>query len=318
MKRYLLLIFTVLITKLCFSQHSFYAGTSFDLGVPIGNEFSASGNKLSTALSGHYAGNIGLQWRIMDRFSIELGAGQAYDTWRLKDNEFELRHEGFIVKLFNNHYSWNYFANLAYYFPLVEDDLYLYGQLGYSFNQLSANTLNKQEEFEQIKNGVFENINMTTTYFAKNRSIVPEIGVQKKLGGNHMVSAGIKLNIGDAVIKSGKYDVLNLVDTTIITNDNYSSKGSFLALSIKYSYLIYEIGKKDPKEKPDKPEKEKKDKSERKEIRFKKREERKKKREIRRKTRKEKYKKGGRSRSVRARYKPDDIFEDDYNPPSPY
>jgi hypothetical protein len=312
LKRNLLLIFTLLLTKFCFTQHSFYAGGSFDIGVPMSNQFGATGARLSThALSGHYAGNIGFQWRIMDRFSVELGIGQAYDTWRMRDNEFESRHDGFIVKLLNNHYSWNYFTNLAYYYPLQEDDLYLYGQLGYSFNQLSANTMNKIEEFEQVKNDVYESINMSTTYFARNRSIVPELGVQKKMG-NHLISAGLKLNFGDAIIKSGKYDVLNLVDTTIVTNDSYSSKGNFLALSIKYNYLIHEIAKKDPKEKPEKEKKEKPEKEK------KTKKERVKKEKKARKKKKEKGKKSERSRSTRYRYLPDDIFEEDYNPPSPY
>ena len=180
MKKLILSTFFIVSVQLGFSQHSFYAGASFDIGVPMSNNFGSSGSKLSThALSGHYAGNLGLQWRFLDQFSLELGIGQAYDTWRLRDSEFEARHDGFIVKLFNNHYSWNYFANLAYYFPLIDDDLYLYGQLGYSFNQLSANTLVKEKEFEQVKNGIYENISMTTSYFAKNRSIVPEIGIQK-------------------------------------------------------------------------------------------------------------------------------------------
>ena len=318
MKNIILFIFFSLFAQLGLSQHSFYAGASFDIGVPSSNEFGSSGSKLSThTLSGHYAGNLALQWRFMDQFSLELGIGQAYDTWRLRDNEFEERHNGFIIKLHNNHYSWNYFANLAYYHPLVENDLYLYGQLGYSFNQLSANTLNKHEEFEQVKNDVYENINMTTTYSAKNRSIIPEIGVQKKIGGNHIVSAGIKVNIGDAVIKSGDYDVLNLIDSTIITSDKYSSKGSFLALTIKYSYLLFEIGKKDPKEKPEKEKKEKK-KREKPEKEKKEKKKREKKEKKKGKKKKEKYKKGSRSRSVETRYKPDDIFDDDYIPPSPY
>ena len=122
--------------------------------------------------------------------------------------------------------------------------------------------------------------------------------------GNHLISAGLKLNFGDAIIKSGKYDVLNLVDTTIVTNDSYSSKGNFLALSIKYSYLIHEIAKKDPKEKPEKEKKTKKEKV--------------KKEKKARKKKKEKGKKSERSRSTRYRYLPDDIFEEDYNPPSPY
>ena len=304
MKKFLLILsfcFAILVNH---CQHSFYAGGTFDIGVPVGNQFEASGAQLSTHfLSGHYAGNVGFLWRIKDQFSIELGVGQSYDTWRMKDNEFESRHDGFIVKLLNNHYSWNYFANLAYYYPLQENDLYIYGQLGYSFNNLSANTMDKVEEFEQVKNNVNESINMSTTYFARNRSFVPEIGVQKKMG-NHLISAGLKLNFGDAVIQSGKYDVLNLVDTTIITNDSYSSKGNFMAITVKYSYLIHEIAKKDPKEKPEKEKKPKKEKE--------------KKEKKKRKKKKERVRKSERSRSTRYRYLPDDIFEEDYDPPSPY
>jgi len=322
MKNLLLIISFILLTQLCNSQHSFYAGTSYEIGVPSGNEFGSSGSKLSThAMSGHHAGNLALQWRFKDQFSVEVGLGQAYDSWRLIDNEFEARHDGFIVKLHNNHSSWNYFASLAYSYPIVEDDIYIYGQLAYSFNQLSANTLNQFEEFEQVKNDVYENINMTTTYTAKNRSIVPEIGIQKKIGDKHLLSAGLKLNIGNAVIKSGNYDVVDLLDTSIITYDSYSSKGSFIALSIKYSYLIYQLGKREKKEKPEKEKKEKKEKVKKekpeKEKKEKVKKEKPEKEKKKRKTRKKKYKKGNSSHSIRTRYLPDDIFDDDYTPPSP-
>ena len=305
MKKFLLILsfcFAILVNH---CQHSFYAGGTLDIGVPMGNQFGSSGDNLSTfpINSFHSACNIGVLWRIKDQFSIEIGIGQSYDVWRMFDRKFRERHDGFIVKLLNNHYSWSYFANIAYYYPLIEDDFYLYGQFGYSFNNLSENTLNKVEEFEQIKNNVHESINMSTTYFARNRSFVPEIGVQKKMG-NHLISAGLKLNFGDAIIKSGQYEVSNLVDTTIITTDNFSSKGNFLAISLKYSYLIHEIAKKDPKEKPEKEKKPKKEKE--------------KKEKKKRKKKKERVRKSERSRSTRYRYLPDDIFEEDYDPPSPY
>jgi hypothetical protein len=317
MKNLLLIISFILFTQLCFSQHSFYAGASYETGVPSGNKFASSGSILSThVMSGHNAGNIGLQWRFKDQFTVELGLGQAYDTWRLKDKEFENRHDGFIVKLHNNHYSWNYFASLAYSYPIVEDDIYLYGQLAYSFNQLSTNTLNQHEEFLQVKNGIefYENVNMNTTYSSKNRSIVPEIGIQKKIGDSHLLSAGIKMNIGNAVIKSGDYYVEDLLrDSIIITNDTYSSKGSFIALSIKYSYLLYQVEKREKKEKPEKVKKDKVEKEKKEKVKKEKPEKEKKKR----KTRKKKYKKGNSSHSIRTRYQPDDIFDDDYIPPSP-
>ena len=164
--------------------------------------------------------------------------------------------------------------------------------------------MDKVEEFEQVKNNINESINMSTTYFARNRSFVPEIGVQKKMG-NHLISAGLKLNFGNAVIQSGKYDVLNLVDTTIITNDSYSSKGNFMALTVKYSYLIHmRLPKRTQRkslEKKRKPKKRKREKGE-KEA----------------KKKKERVRKSERSRSTRYRYLPDDIFEEDYDPPSPY
>jgi hypothetical protein len=320
MKNLLLIISFILLTQLCFSQHSFYAGTSYEIGVPSGNKFASSGSILSThAMSGHNAGNIGLQWRFKDQFTLEVGIGQAYDTWRLKDKEFENRHDGFIVKLHNNHYYWNYFASLAYSYPIVEDDIYLYGQLAYSFNQLSADTLNQFEEFVQVKNGIefYENVNMNTTYSSKNSSIVPEIGIQKKIGDKHLLSAGIKMNIGSAVIKSGNYYVEDLLrDSIIITNDTYSSKGSFIALSVKYSYLLYQVGKREKKEKPEKVKKEKVEK-EKKEKLKKEKKEKPEKEKKKRKTRKKKYKKGKSSHSIRTRYQPDDIFDDDYTPPSP-
>lgn len=310
MKNLLLIISFILLTQLSFSQHSFYAGASYETGVPSGNKFASSGSILSThVMSGHNAGNIGLQWRFKDQFTLELGLGQAYDTWRLKDKEFENRHDGFIVKLHNNHYYWNYFASLAYSYPIVEDDIYLYGQLAYSFNQLSANTLNQFEEFEQVKNDVYENISMTTTYSSKNRSIVPEIGIQKKIGYSHLLSAGIKMNIGNTISQSGNYNVVNMLDTSIINYDSYSSKGSFIALSIKYSYLLYQVGKREKKEKPEKVKKEKVEKEKKKENPEKEKK--------KRKTRKKKYKKGNSSHSIRTRYQPDDIFDDDYIPPSP-
>ena len=333
MKNLLLIISFILFTQLCFSQHSFYAGASYETGVPSGNKFASSGSILSThVMSGHNAGNIGLQWRFKDQFTVEVGLGQAYDTWRLKDKQFENRHDGFIVKLHNNHYSWNYFASLAYSYPIVEDDIYLYGQLAYSFNQLSANTLNQHEEFEQVKNDVYENVNMITTYSSKNRSIVPEIGIQKKIGDKHLLSAGIKMNIGNTVIKSGIYTVDSLYSNGSITKDTYESKGSFIALSVKYSYLLYQLGKRDPEDKPEKekkekpkkekkekPKKEKKEKpkKEKKEKPKKEKKEKPKKEKKKRKKRKKKYKKGNSSHSIRTRYQPDDIFDDDYIPPSP-
>jgi hypothetical protein len=320
MKNLLLIISFILLTQLSFSQHSFYSGASYETGVPSGNKFASSGSILSTHVkSGHNAGNIGLQWRFKDQFTLELGLGQAYDTWRLKDKEFENRHDGFIVKLHNNHYSWNYFASLAYSYPIVEDDIYLYGQLAYSFNQLSTDTLNQHEEFLQVKNGIefYENVNMNTTYSSKNRSIVPEIGIQKKIGDKHLLSAGIKMNIGNAVIKSGDYYVEDLLrDSIIITKDTYLSKGSFIALSIKYSYLLYQLGKREKKEKPEKVKKEKPEKEKKEKVKKEKKEKPEKEKK-KRKTRKKKYKKGNSSHSIRTRYQPDDIFDDDYIPPSP-
>lgn len=261
MIRTLLFTLTLLTTaQIGRSQSSIYLGTSLDFGVPFANSYNQNKSVVSPHfLSYHLGGNLSAQWRFMDKFAIEVGIGQSYDSWRLKDKNFENRHEGFIVKLVNSDWSWNYYTNISYIQELNPNKLYLYSQLGYSFNNSAPNTQTQQKEFNQVKNGIREQLTATTVYAAQNTSIVPEIGIQKYVGDKHMISMGVKLNLGASNLKTGSYTVENLVDTTIINTDNYISKGSFLGFTVKYSFLLHHIPKK---EKPPKVKKTKKEKPE--------------------------------------------------------
>ncbi len=239
-----------------YSQSSIYLGASLDGGVPVANTYGQNKSIIKQhPLAYHLGGNFSVQWRFKDRFAIEAGVGQAYDSWRLKDANFESRYPGFIVKLANRSYTWSYFANVSYVQEIDPNNVYLYAQVGYSFNNSASNTLTQEKEFNKVQQGIKERLTATTTYFAQNNSIIPEIGIQKYVGDKHMISAGIKLNLGSSAIASGNYEVYNMVDSTTIHNDTYNSKGSFLGFTIKYSYLLHHIPKKEkppkkPKEKP--------------------------------------------------------------------
>jgi hypothetical protein len=231
LKKLFLPCFICLLSFQGYSQKTLLAGLQFDFGIPM-NSYSLNRNALgSRVFSNHIQGALSLQARLWNRIGIEAGISQNMQHWQMRDKAFEDRHEGFKVKLNNNNYYYSFFTNLQLY-QEVSYNTFIFIEGGYFINEIGNNSLTEQKIFERAT----ETVEANTTYHPQNTSISTGIGIQKFLGQKHMISLGLRLNTGQDKMITGSYRVHK--NGNSITEDQYSSKGSFLGINVKYSFII--------------------------------------------------------------------------------
>ena len=240
MKKFLFFHILCLFQLQGIAQQEFHLGGQFDMGLvtPPSSQNNLLNNKL---ISPHLGGLASLSYRFKDFIGIEVGIGQHWNNTRLNDPSFEQENEGFKVKLSNKNYYWNYYASLTGFYRLGFSKTYLYGKLGYSFNTYGGEALDQSKPFEITQLATNKTVSVNTNYVQSNHSIVPEIGIQKKTGNRHLLSAGIKMNIGTEKIMDGTYTIQDNV-TGATTTDQISSFGNLFAINVRYDFLLHYIG----------------------------------------------------------------------------
>lgn len=226
-----------------FTQHDFYLGLQTDFGNVIGPKFES--NRLQNRIASPYiSGSVSLHYRFFDMFDLEGGIGQNWTNMRFRDPVFESENDGFDVKFSNKFYSWNYYAAISSYLRIERTKNYLYGKVGYSFNNYNAEDLTDSKDYIIAKNDIDKTFNANTVYSKSNNSIIPEIGYQRKIANRHLISTGIKWNMGQSNMFHGNYSITNNNDNSIVT-DKISSKGDFLAINLRYDILLHHTPKKE-------------------------------------------------------------------------
>ena len=215
------------------SQLSFYAGTGIDWGFPF-MRYSGSPAVLKTTMrSSQVQWPLFLQLRANEKFAFECGFSQNHQKWTIKDNNFSSLNKGFDAYVVNKFSYYSFYTSL-YYFYNIDDVSSVYTNVGFSFNKIGQQTFSQSKLFQQGN----QTINAVSDYSQKNISVPAEIGYQFRLGDdNQTLSLGIKLNLGGSSVMKGNYTLSN--DTQQIVTNDYSSKGSFMGISIKYAVIIH-------------------------------------------------------------------------------
>lgn len=247
-RKLLLFIFCALSLEV-YSQRTLLAGMQFDFGAPV-NSYSLQRSVLgSRILSNHFQGAFSVQARFWDRIGIEAGISQNFQHWRMKDKDFAKRNKGFEVNLRNNYAYYSFFGNLQIYQKL-SDQTFAYIEGGYFMNKVGKGSLSETRVFERGS----ENVSTTSVYEPDNTSVSTGIGIQRFIGDRHMIGFGIRLNMGLDKMMEGSYLVTK--SGSAIVEDSYTSKGSFVGINARYSFVIAHRDKKIRTPKPPKPVKE--------------------------------------------------------------
>lgn len=245
-----------------FAQSDFYVSAQADMGKVTRAGFEQNKSVLKTnLLSQHFGLGLSAHYRWRDAISIEAGFGQNYSRLRLNDKSFEDRNDEYFVENDHSFYSWNAYLALRSMLRIEMTNWFLYGQVGFSYNNYGKGTHVEDRIYTNSNAGAKEGINSTSTYLGPNTSFIPEIGIQKRIRNRHLISAGIKLNLGRASMLTSDYTVVDsTTGGTVIDTDKLDHKGGFWALNVKYSFNIHHTPKrerkpkekkiKDPKEEP--------------------------------------------------------------------
>ena len=227
------------------AQHDFYVGAQTDFGTVSSPSFNIDNSLLKKKnISPHIGGLLSLHYRFYDMFAIEAGIGQHWNNTRLRDPSFESQYDGFSVKFNNKNYHWNYYLALSSMVRIGFSKTYIYGKVGYSFNQYGEESITKTKEFLIPSKGIDQVFSTTTNYQKSNYSIIPELGVQQKITNRNLISAGIKVNMGQSNAMQGVYTITDNVTNTTI-QDNIRSEGNYVSINFRYDMLLYHIPKKE-------------------------------------------------------------------------
>ena len=237
------LLFLLLLTIGTHAQHDLYVGGQLDAGI-LSNPSFGNGPLDQKFFSPQLGGLLTAKLRMFDAIAIEVGIGQHWNNSRLKDPAFESANDGFSVKLNNSNYYWSYYTAISGMIRINSSRTYLYGKLSYSQNVYGKQTLNESKTFQIARSNIDQTLNYTNSYQQSNLSIQPEIGIQYKTPDRNLISAGIKLNLGQSNASNGSYVIVDNVSGTE-TNSQLSSLGNFTAFTFRYDILIRHISKKE-------------------------------------------------------------------------
>ena len=254
MKKILLISLITFFNLKGYSQHDFYSGIQLDAGTMLSPKFENSILKkknisptIGTSLSGSY--------RYFDMFGLELGISQQWNNTRYRDPSFEDQHSGFDVNFNNKTYQWSYYAAISSMMRIGFTKTYLYGKVGYSFNNYGEETLTESKDFIINSEDVDKSLTAITNYNQSNTSLIPEIGVQHKILNGDIISTGIKMNMGQANVMTGNYSITDNNTKDVLT-ENITSMGDYVSINFRYDMLLHHIPKKEKAQKKEKKVKE--------------------------------------------------------------
>jgi hypothetical protein len=214
------------------AQQDAYFFIGGDLGVPISKYLDNKNTLTNRYFNNHSALNFSAQYRFWNRLGLEAGFGQHFEYLAFNDNNFAKRNPGFTSDITSKNAYLNSFFSLTYFQPINQAlRLYLLG--GYSLNWVTGAT-------EASKTSYYiagkESVTLKNSYF-NNTSLYGEIGFEGTLSNEDVLSIGLKYNIGLSNMASGNYTVTK--NATTIEQDNVSSLGTYIGLTIKYGFHFY-------------------------------------------------------------------------------
>ncbi len=219
--------------------HALWLGGGFDIGTPF-SSYKESKNVLKARFPAYQInGRLSFRYIFLDRIGIELGAVQYFQHITFTDKNFQSRYPDFKLKMKNDIFYPGLNASIFYRQPIIPG-IYLYGLVGYSWNYIGKREVSETKNF--LKGN--EDISMTNRFSAKNNAYLFEAGMQNELGDRSMMTYALQYQHGLSTMAEGSYQVAQ--NGNVLTNDIFSSNGSYMAFSIKYHYLLF---------KKDKPEK---------------------------------------------------------------
>lgn len=238
---YIILFFSIITNALAQKDAYFFIGG--DLGGPV-SKYQNNKNTLTNRwYDNHVALTLSGQYRLWNRLGFEGGIGQHTEYLAFKDNQFSSRNNGFVTDITSSNSFLNAFGAVQILQPL-NSTLRLFVGGGYSLNWVTG-AKNKSKTTEYIAGQ--ESITLSNSYF-NNTSIYGEIGFEGTLANDNVLSLALKYNIGQSAMMSGDYSVTKNGST--LEQDNVTSMGTYIGLTLKYGINFFHKEKDLPKPKP--------------------------------------------------------------------
>ncbi len=242
--------FTILLSVVCLSataQHSLRFGALTDAGIPY-HTFQKSRGVLG-GKGFNFQSNWGLclQYKAFNRIGLEVGITQNYTRWKIQDKEFERRNDGYKALTTNHNSYWGYYAGLYIYQPVSDEtSFFLGGAMNWNSVGKYQNSITENFYIERDGSFISEDVTTSVSYLGNNTSYFGELGMEQKIGDRSTLSLGLKLNLGQALLSSGSYRVYDVINQKELVNDQFSSKGTFGGITVKYSFTLLEKKKRVP------------------------------------------------------------------------
>lgn len=238
----------VLLTTAClgFGQQHFFVGPHVEYGYFF-KDFAANRNVLRTnSIGSIYNMKAAFTYRVANTISLEMGAGFKRMGWKLRDQNFAERNDGFEISARSVGRFANYFGNIQY-SQKIDKKTYWYLQMGYSYDVINQDSLNESRAF--IRNN--EQVEIKTFFTNNTYALTPALGIQWFDLYDNMWSVGLKYNmILGANTQNIDYQVTNNED--IIAQDRAVASGSYIALDVKYNFMFLYKAKKERKPRKEK------------------------------------------------------------------
>ncbi len=236
--RFLSFLLFLGISPLIFGQQHVFLDGQFDYGYLFRQMDQKGevlkGNSVGSEINLRFSGS----YRIFNRLHVSGGVGLNRQSIQLKDKNFETRNEGFEVPIRIKSNYLNYFVSLKYSHRL-HSGLYAYTQVGYEINKIGADQLTKTDSYIVG----FEDLTISTNYIEENTAITPEIGIESFLRNGGMIGLGLKYTAMSAPMMHADYMVTKGQD--LVAEDGMKLSGSNIALTFRYSLLLWHKAKKE-------------------------------------------------------------------------
>lgn len=238
------------------AQSYLLASGNLDLGILSSATFQ--NGVLRNSASTSTAFGMGLEYRFRNLFALEGGIAQNIDKLRFQDPTFEENFTAHSFKYSQRSAYLNYYVAVQIFVP-IKNNAWLYGKCAYSIPIDRAETISETYEYEILKANINRSVIATGTFGNRKEAIIPELGIQTKLG-NSFFSFGMKLNFSQSNLISGTYQLSDNQTGETIRTEGFTSNGNSFSFQARLCIPLKEFvrGKPvRPKEKPEKIEEEK-------------------------------------------------------------
>jgi hypothetical protein len=219
------------------AQHELWVGGGTELGVPFGTHYQNNKSIVYSRFGLVAGGSFVVQYRILQKLGIEVGAQQFFSGHYFRDRKFRQEHQNRFDANFNlRNFFTGFQFSIQYNHPIEGSYAGFYAAGGYKINNIGYKNLSKRGTFEP-DNTV---LHFNAVFNGTNYSLFSEIGTQVLTDDDYnLLTFALHYELGFKNVFEGTLHAERANE--FIYKDRIIWKGSYFGILIKYHFKMIEI-----------------------------------------------------------------------------